>query len=191
MKSILPEKILKIQNKNCKLCSLYKTAQSVCLMGNGSINSPVILIGEAPGLREEDINKPFSGKSGKLLDSALNQLGINRDSIFITNAVKCRPPENTTPTPEQQFKCFSYLDKEIKLIKPKVIITLGSIAGKILNSNLVSIQKEHGKFFYSSKYKCLGICTFHPAFILRRASAEAFAIFKFELKKGFYKGGLI
>src|SRR4051812_7399718 len=89
---------LPIRNENCTLCPLSRTAQSVCLLGDGPVPSRVLIVGEAPGAREDDIAKPFSGAAGQYLDRILSEVGLPRADVYITNAVRCRPPENATPT---------------------------------------------------------------------------------------------
>lgn len=107
---------------------MHSTAQSVCLMGQGPIECDYMVIGEAPGYREDQINKPFQGKAGKLLDEFLTEAGIPRERIYITNAVKCRPPDNRTPSKGESKACRPWLEKEIEEVNPKYVMLLGATA---------------------------------------------------------------
>src|SRR3972149_11403498 len=126
-------------NRSCSFCSLAKTAQCVNLMGRGMVPADVMLIDEAPGFREDDIGKPFAGKSGKILDLILNRANLDREKVYITNVVKCRPPNNRTPKRGEIEACRSYLDKELKVVSPKLIICLGKIALSAFLGNQVSL----------------------------------------------------
>jgi len=158
----------KIKDAGCRKCPLWKTAQSVCLIGRGNLESKVVIVGEAPGLREDDIDKPFAGRSGALLDSTLEAAGVTRDEVYITNVVHCRPPDNRTPTPDEVAACREYLDAELNLIRPKVIIVLGNTALKALTGRS-GITKYRGNFFdYTGDgWKAKILATIHPAGVLR------------------------
>lgn len=156
----------KLRNPKCKECELHKTAQSPCLIGDGPWPCELMFIGEAPGFREDDVNKPFAGKAGQVLDAVLGQLGINRTEVYITNVVHCRPPDNRKPSMDEIRACRHYLKEEIKHVNPKTIVVLGDTALKgLFNSNLLSIGKERGKILDYKGRRV--VVTYHPAAALR------------------------
>lgn len=157
----------KLRNSKCTKCILHKSAQSVCLIGDGPHPCNIMLIGEAPGFREDDINKPFAGRAGEILEVILGQLGINREEVYLTNVVHCRPPDNRKPFMEEIRTCREYLKEEIRAVKPKTIVVLGDTALKgLFNSNLLSIGKERGRIL---EYKGIRVVvTYHPAAALRK-----------------------
>ena len=124
---ILTERVIK-----CTKCDLCKTRTN-SVPGKGNFNSDVIFVGEAPGRNEDLQGEPFVGSAGKKLSIALENAGVSRDDVYITNTVKCRPPENRVPTVLEKKACYDYLQKEIEFIKPKIICVLGNTAfGSIL-----------------------------------------------------------
>jgi DNA polymerase len=151
--------------KHCLHCPLGRTDNHNFIFGSGSSNAKLIIIGEAPGKNEEEQGLPFVGRSGKLLTQTLASLGINRDDIFITNIVKCRPQNNRTPTPKEVDAYKDLLFKQIEIIQPKAICTLGSVALQVLLEKPQKISSLRGTFFY---YKNTPVMpTYHPAYILR------------------------
>jgi len=166
---------------NCTRCKLYKTAQSVRLLGRGRTDKRIMIIGEAPGFREDDINKPFQGASGKELDEALALCGFDRINAYITNVVHCRPPDNRKPTKEEIKKCLFWLQWEMVKAKPKFVLLLGATALEAFPyfRDKGSITSLRGKF-----YEIEGISvmpTFHPGFILRNERKKP--IFEADVKK--------
>lgn len=156
-----------LRNADCTLCVLHKTAQSVCLIGDGPYPCSVMIVGEAPGFREDDINRPFAGRAGKLLDRILGECGVRRSAVFITNAVHCRPPKQRTPTVGEMQTCRQYLEAEFSAVKPRITIALGGPAVKsIMDDYSLVISRVRGKVL-SSKFGPV-VPTFHPAFALRR-----------------------
>ncbi len=151
-------------NPNCKDCELHKSAQKVCLSGSGPVPSKIMMIGEAPGFREDDTGKPFSGKAGQLLDKILQDSGLSREDIYITNVCKCRPPENRTPKATEIKACAKYLDEEFKTVKPKFVILLGAVPLKAVLKK-AKITEIHGRVF--EKDGIFYMPTFHPAMALR------------------------
>ena len=117
--------------KVCRACPLYKFRRNP-VPGEGSLNATVMLIGEAPGRREDETGRPFVGAAGKYLDELLSKAGLKREDVFITNVVKCRPPNNRDPKPEEILKCSGHTNRIIKLISPKIIVTLGNHSGKYI-----------------------------------------------------------
>ncbi len=159
--------------KNCILCPLGTLGRKNVVFGEGNPDADLMFIGEAPGRDEDEQGKPFVGMSGQLLNKALEIAGINRQDIFITNIVKCRPPNNRLPTELESTTCKGILlYNQIRIIKPKIICTLGSHA---LNSLMVTtkgeplkITKVRGKIIQRDKITLLPI--YHPAYILRNRS---------------------
>ena len=145
------------------------------MVGVGNKNAKVMFIGEGPGENEDLQGEPFVGRGGKLLDKMLNAVDLDRNkNIYIANIVKCRPPKNRDPKPEEQDMCIDWLRNQVKLIKPKIIVCLGRIAAaKIIKSD-IKITKEHGIFF--EKNGTLMTAMLHPAAVLRdpRRKPEAF-----------------
>lgn len=132
-----------LRNKRCRDCGLWKTAQCVCLIGNGPVPAKIMGIGEAPGFREEEIEKPFQGAAGKYLDQVLERSGLKRSDIYLTNVVKCRPPNNRTPTPAEMKACHPYLAKEILAVRPEWVLLLGAAALSWLDMS--GVMKSHGQ----------------------------------------------
>src|SRR5580765_801118 len=115
------------RDPHCTLCPLHETAEFVCLLGQGPEPCDVMIIGEAPGQREDASGKAFVGRSGKLLDQLLDRVGLDRKRIFITNAVSCRPPDNRTPKKNEIVACRKWLKYQLSLIKPKYVLLLGNV----------------------------------------------------------------
>ena len=156
----ITSKILK-----CTHCQLARTRTNV-VPGEGVPNPEVLVIGEGPGYDEDMQGRPFVGKAGILLDKMLGAIGLSRTTnCFIANVVKCRPPQNRDPFPEEQEACFSFLEAQIKILKPKMILCMGRIsAHKMLNSE-EAIGKLRGQFFEFSGIPLMA--TYHPSALLR------------------------
>lgn len=154
------------RNKNCKACQLHKTCNVVCLWGTGPLNAKIMLVGEAPGKDEDQGGKPFVGRAGRFLTSVLEEFGISRDEVYISNAVKCRPPDNRTPTKGEIQVCRHYLATEIETVKPQRIICLGGSAVRsITGDHRVSVAQARTR---SWNYKGAHVrATYHPAAVLR------------------------
>lgn len=152
--------------EKCKKCPLAGQGRTQVVFGHGSVNSPLMFVGEGPG-RDEDLQgKPFVGRSGKLLTKIIEAMGLSRQEVYISNSVKCRPPNNRTPTIEERETCKKLLlFKEIEIIKPKIICTLGSPAAKALLGDHVVISQVRGEF--CSFKNILVMPTYHPAYLLR------------------------
>lgn len=153
-----------VRDAGCQLCKLHQGADFVCLLGAGDRQAEVMIVGEAPGEREDDSGKPFVGRSGKLLEEMLEVEEFYREDVFITNAVSCRPPGNRTPTKGEVKACKSWLDYQIAKVKPSYVLLLGntpllSVTGK------TGITKQRGKPF--EKDGIIYLPTYHPAYILR------------------------
>ncbi len=157
--------------KDCQKCPLEKTRTNF-VFGVGADNADLMFVGEAPGYYEDKQGEPFVGAAGQLLDKLLASIGLDRSKVYIANVLKCRPPQNRDPSPEEIEICKPYLFKQIELIKPKIICTLGNHATRtILNKN-ISISKVHGTLFKGDGYFIFPI--YHPAAALyMRTTLEA------------------
>jgi uracil-DNA glycosylase family 4 len=148
--------------RSCPLCKLARTRKNA-VPGEGQISAKIMFIGEAPGRSEDEKGKPFVGAAGRILDDLLKKAGIERSQVFITNIVKCRPPNNRVPEEDELIACRPYLDRQIALIKPKVICILGRTAySSILGGS--SITANRGKIVERSGQKYFS--TFHPAAVI-------------------------
>ncbi|WP_448588459.1 uracil-DNA glycosylase [Thermocrinis sp.] len=153
-------------------CVLYESSSGY-VFGEGDPDSPVVFVGEAPGEEEDKLKRPFVGRAGQYLNSKLEEVGLKREKVYITNVVKSRPPGNRVPTKEEMASCLPYLRREIEIIKPKIIVCLGSTAVKGILGKDYSITKYRGKTFpypYDSSIKVF--LTYHPAYILRNPSSD-------------------
>ena len=135
------------------------------VIGTGNRNAKIMFIGEGPGADEDLQGIPFVGKAGKLMDRAFEGIGIKREEVYIANIVKCRPPNNRNPEYEEADACKEYLGSQINLVKPEIIILLGSVALKNILGKEYGITSSRGKWFEKDGIKCLP--TFHPAALLR------------------------
>jgi uracil-DNA glycosylase family 4 len=151
---------------SCTRCNLHKTRNKT-VFGDGKICSDIMIIGEAPGKDEDEQGKPFVGRAGKLLNSFLRSIKLNRNSVFITNTIKCRPPDNRNPMNDEIRACSGFLKKQIDLIKPKVIVLLGKIAANSLLGEDKPMSDLRQKKFFINKSKIPIIVFYHPAYILR------------------------
>ncbi|MDP8886216.1 MAG: uracil-DNA glycosylase [Thermoproteota archaeon] len=148
--------------RGCPLCKLARTRKNA-VPGEGQISAKIMFIGEAPGRSEDEKGKPFVGAAGRILDDLLKKAGIERSQVFITNIVKCRPPNNRVPEEDEEIACRPYLDRQIALIKPKVICILGRTAySSIIGGS--SITASRGKIVERSGQKYFS--TFHPAAVI-------------------------
>jgi len=156
--------------ENCKKCNLGSTRNKF-VFGSGDPSADLLLVGEAPGQEEDLQGEPFVGRAGKLLDKILKAIGYTRDTnIFITNIVKCRPPDNRDPLPSEIEDCSPYLNKQIELIKPKLIVALGKVAGKALLKKDILLKEMRNKTHYFKSIPL--IVTYHPAALLRNPSLK-------------------
>lgn len=157
----------------CVKCVLSKTRTQV-VFGHGPVPCNLMLIGEGPGEKEDLTGLPFVGRAGQLLTQILASINIDREKdIYITNIVKCRPPENRTPQPDETAACYPYLEVQIKLIKPKIILLAGAPATKVVLKNEDPISKIRGKWFKLSGTDISVMPVFHPSYLLRNQSKES------------------
>jgi len=157
--------------KKCKKCNLHETRKNT-VFGEGDPDSDIMVIGEAPGREEDEAGRPFIGRAGKLLNEFLKSIGLNRDLVFITNTIKCRPPENRDPDIAEINACSDYLDQQINIIKPKVLVLLGKIAANRLLGEDIPMSELRLKKFFIDKYDIPIIVFYHPAYILRSPSQK-------------------
>ena len=167
----LREKISEI--KNCKL----KENASNLVFSDGNPNSKIMIIGEGPGANEDKEGLPFVGRAGQLLDKMLNAINLGREAVYITNVVNFRPPENRKPTEREVEMYLPYLKKHIEIIKPKIILLLGSTAMNALLSNTDVISKMRGKWYEIeiNRLKIFSIVSYHPAYLLRQPDQKKFS----------------
>lgn len=157
-------KSLEREISNCKSCDLYKTRRNV-VFGAGNPNASLMFIGEAPGEDEDLQGLPFVGRAGQLLTKIIEAMGLERKDVYIANILKCRPPNNRMPLPTEILACEENVRRQIDMIKPKVICTLGKFASQTLLKTQTSITALRGKFQDHSGIKVMP--TFHPAYLLR------------------------
>jgi len=164
--------------KNCLLCPLSLQGRTHVVFGKGNPDARLLFIGEAPGKEEDLQSQPFVGRSGKLLSKALESLSIKETDVYITNIVKCRPPLNRTPLPNESATCTKLLlEEQIKIISPSVICSLGSCATKLLLKNDKEISKIRGTI---QSYRSINLIpSYHPAYILR--NQKSFPLFLSDL----------
>lgn len=153
----------------CRRCRLAGTRTQV-VYGTGNPNADLMFIGEAPG-RDEDIKgEPFVGRAGQLLTDIIKAMKLTRDDVYIANVIKCRPPENRNPEPDELDACRPYIRKQIEFIKPKVIVTLGKFALQSLTGKVYAVSAARGVW---TKYDHIKVMpTYHPAYLLRTPSAK-------------------
>ena len=155
---------LKESINNCQKCKLCKNRTNI-VFGVGNESADVMFIGEGPGADEDAQGVPFVGKAGKLMNNAFEGIGINREEVYIANIVKCRPPGNRNPEKDEVTACLDYLRNQVVLVKPKIIVLLGSVALKAILGDEFSITKSRGKWIEKKGIKYMP--TFHPAALLR------------------------
>lgn len=158
----------------CQNCPLGATRTNL-VFGTGNENAEVLFVGEGPGENEDLQGEPFVGRGGKLLDKYLEAIDLSRDkNIYIANMVKCRPPHNRDPKPEEQEECIKWLREQFRLLRPKIIVCLGRISAQKLISPDFKVTKQHGEFFEKGGVLMMG--TFHPAALLRNPNQKPTAL---------------
>ena len=150
--------------KNCQKCKLCGTRQNI-VFGVGNKNASIMFIGEGPGADEDRLGEPFVGRAGKLMNMGFKMVGIDRNDVYIANIVKCRPPQNRNPEDDEATACLDYLRNQVILVKPKVIVLLGSTALKNVLGKEYSITASRGKWIEQKGIKYMP--TWHPAALLR------------------------
>ncbi|MBO4217010.1 MAG: uracil-DNA glycosylase [Clostridia bacterium] len=155
---------LKNECTGCKKCPLGSTRTNL-VFGTGNENASLMFVGEAPGEKEDLSGIPFVGAAGKLLDKYLAAVGIDRENVYIANILKCRPPHNRDPLPEEEDACIGWLRGQVSAIKPKIIVCLGRIAAMRLIKPDFRITAEHGKWFRKGGLTMTAV--YHPSALLR------------------------
>jgi|Deesub1362B_J571_1020462.scaffolds.fasta_scaffold00082_60 DNA polymerase len=151
----------------CSRCRLSKNRKNI-VFGEGNPEAALMFIGEAPGEEEDLEGRPFVGKAGQLLTRLINRMGLSREGVYIANVVKCRPPGNRKPREDEIQSCIGFLKRQIEIISPKVIITLGDVATRALLPDTKNITRARGKTY---KYdNIIVVPTFHPSYLLRNPS---------------------
>jgi DNA polymerase len=149
----------------CMNCGLCKDRTKV-VFGVGNLNSPIVFVGEGPGEEEDKQGIPFVGRAGQLLTRTMEKVGVKRDQVYIANVVKCRPPQNRVPTPDEVRACMPLLLKQIQYIKPKVVCALGATAARaLLNNPKIAIMSQRGRYVDYNNMKVF--LTVHPSYCLR------------------------
>jgi uracil-DNA glycosylase family 4 len=175
---------IEIEVKACHKCGLWKQRKNA-VPGEGNLDAAVMLVGEAPGYWEDANGQPFVGAAGKILDEMLSKAGISRSDVYITNVVKCRPPENRDPRTSEIETCTPYLDRQIKIIKPKFVVTLGRHAASYILAKAgfetEGITKIHGRVYEANLlgFEVFIVPMYHPAAALYNVK------YKDELDKDF------
>jgi uracil-DNA glycosylase family 4 len=176
--------------RKCELGSLRRNA----VPGEGSPSAQIAFVGEGPGADEDAQGRPFVGRAGQLLDRIIKAMGLKREDVYICNVLKCRPPDNRDPKPEEIISCLPYLQQQLELINPKIIVALGAHAARSLLNNNKSIGQLRGQFH--EYYPGLGrhpiklMATFHPAYLLRNYSDDNRAKVWEDMKKVLAELGL-
>ncbi len=160
---------LKQSIQNCQKCKLCNNRNNI-VFGTGNEHSKVMFIGEGPGADEDMQGIPFVGKAGKLMNMAFEGIGINRKEVYIANIVKCRPPANRNPEDDEVVACLDYLRNQVMLVKPKIIVLLGSVALKNILGKEYGITQSRGKWV--EKKGIMYMPTWHPAALLRDESKK-------------------
>ena len=156
------------QNSECQRCALGPTRNQF-VFGSGNAGSLLMFVGEGPGADEDRLGLPFVGKAGKLLDRMIDVIGLDREDVYVTNVVKCRPPNNRNPTPDEIAHCIGILERQIELVNPKLVVTLGNVPTQALLPGSPGITKSRGGL---KKYRDWNILpTYHPSYLLRNPKA--------------------
>lgn len=171
--NVFEQKLAQIKQQclDCTKCELCKTKTNT-VFSAGVPNSKIMLIGEAPGYYEDMQGEPFVGKAGKLLDQILGCVGFSRtENIYICNTLKCRPPENRDPLPEEKAACWDYLKAQVDILQPRIILLCGKVAVNSFIDTKLGITKLRGKWFEGPYYSKM-MPIFHPSYLLRNDSKE-------------------
>src|SRR5216684_6530073 len=166
------ETLLKVREDlgECARCKLHKTRNKI-VFGDGSAKAQLVFVGEGPGADEDEQGLPFVGRAGKLLTQMIEAMGLQRSDVYICNVVKCRPPENRAPEPDEVSACSPFLVRQIDSIHPKVIVCLGATAAKTILNTTRGISQFRGEWLEWRGRKLMA--TYHPAYLLRNPSAKS------------------
>lgn len=154
----------------CTRCTELASLRTQTVFGVGNPEAKLLFVGEAPGADEDRQGEPFVGRAGQLLNDIIKACKLKREDIYICNVLRCRPPDNRAPTPQEAANCREYLDGQIAIVNPDYIVCWGSTAAKNLLNSELTIGKLRGQFFQYGRAKVL--CTYHPSYLLRNPSAK-------------------
>jgi uracil-DNA glycosylase len=154
----------------CTRCAELARTRTQTVFGVGNPNARLVFLGEAPGADEDRQGVPFVGRAGQLLTKIIEACTLARDDVYIMNVLKCRPPGNRNPEPQEADNCREYLDAQLAIIQPEFIVCLGAVAAKNLLGTEASIGRMRGKFYLYNDIRVL--CTYHPAYLLRNPAAK-------------------
>jgi uracil-DNA glycosylase family 4 len=155
--------------KGCQRCKLH-TGRTHIVFGEGNPHADLVFIGEGPGYHEDQQGKPFVGKAGELLTRIIQAIGLRREEVYITNIVKCRPPNNRNPEPDEILICKTFLRRQLEIIQPKIICALGKVAAQTLLKTAIPISRLRGRFHDYHGIKLMP--TYHPAYLLRNPGGK-------------------
>jgi DNA polymerase len=173
--------------RHCTLCPLH-ASRTQTVFGVGHQTADLLVIGEAPGQEEDRRGEPFVGPAGKLLDAMLLGIGLAREDVFIANILKCRPPQNRDPRPEETAACTPYLTAQLELLQPRAILALGRVAAQFLLQSEQTLGRLRGQVRHFGAPQIPLVATYHPAYLLRSPSAKAKAWQDLLLIKDLIKG---
>tara|TARA_B100000035_G_scaffold297200_1_gene289749 strand:- start:3528 stop:4166 length:639 start_codon:yes stop_codon:yes gene_type:complete len=162
---------LELESKYCNKCTLSETRNNV-VFGKGSLDAKILIIGEAPGKDEDQTGQPFIGRAGKLLNEILFSMKVTREEVYITNTVKCRPPDNRNPSNDEIKSCSGFLDNQINHISPKIIILLGKVAAESIMNTSETMTSLRGKVHFYKDTEIPMLVFYHPAYLLRSPSEK-------------------
>jgi DNA polymerase len=163
-------RILASRVAQCTRCAELSATRTQTVFGVGNPEAKVMFLGEAPGADEDRQGEPFVGAAGQLLNRIIEACKLKRSDVYICNILRCRPPGNRTPAPDEAANCREYLEGQIEIVDPDYIVCLGSVAAKNLLDSMESIGKLRGRFFNYGRSKV--VCTYHPAYLLRNPAAK-------------------
>ncbi|MDH4029919.1 MAG: uracil-DNA glycosylase [Chromatiales bacterium] len=156
----------------CRLCGLHE-GRTQAVFGVGDPAADWMIIGEAPGAEEDRVGEPFVGRAGQLLDAMLEGLGLSRQSVYIANVLKCRPPNNRDPSQNEASQCAPYLQRQIRLVAPSVILAVGRVAAQNLLGADGPLGRMRGQIHHYGVHEVPLVVTYHPAYLLRRPAEKA------------------
>ena len=166
---MLSWQILLDQLKDCSRCPLCQTRHNI-VVGEGNFHAKIMMVGEGPGAEEDRLGRPFVGRAGQLLDKMIAAIGLKREDVYIANIVKCRPPQNRVPTPEEANACLDFLRGQFRLIRPSIIVCLGATPSRYILDESVRITRDRGN--WTKRGNVWIMPTFHPAALLRDESKK-------------------
>lgn len=167
----------------CTRCALHRTRRQT-VFGVGNRRADLLVVGEAPGAEEDRQGEPFVGRAGQLLTAMLRAIGLSREAVYIANILKCRPPNNRDPKPEEAAECTPYLKRQIELIEPRVMLALGRISGQWLTASELPVGRLRGQILTPDAWSVPLVVSYHPAYLLRSPAAKAKAWEDLLLVKG-------